>query len=186
MLDMAAKVGAGVDDTAVRALLVSRAEEALRLATWMLHDRTAAEDAVQEAALLAWDRRRSLRGPETADAWFNRILSNVCLAELRRRARRPRIVELEVDRDPGADDGHEWDHGHQLLELRDELGSAIRRLEPEEQVLLALRYGRDLTVPQVAAAMGLPEGTVKSRLHYSLAHLRAALDGERRAEEAVR
>jgi RNA polymerase sigma-70 factor, ECF subfamily len=180
MLDMAAKLESGVDDSAVRALLVSRAGEALRLAAWILHDQVAAEDAVQEASLLAWDRRLSLKSRESADAWFTRILVNVCLGELRRRSRRPKIVELEVDCEPGADDRHDE------LGLRDEIGAAIRRLDPSEQVLLALRYGRDLTVPQVAAVLGQPEGTVKSRLHYSLAPLRAALDAEARAEEAAR
>jgi RNA polymerase sigma-70 factor (ECF subfamily) len=51
---------------------------------------------------------------------------------------------------------------------------------------VALRFGRDLTIPQIAAETGLAEGTVKSRLHYALEHLRGALEAERRAEEAFR
>jgi DNA-directed RNA polymerase specialized sigma24 family protein len=53
---------------------------------------------------------------------------------------------------------------------------------PDEQLLLALRFGRDLTVPAIAAATRMREGTVKSRLHSALEHLRAALEAERRAE----
>ena len=175
MLTVTADARVRADET-VRALLISRAEGAQRLATWILHDPVAAEDAVQEAALVAWDRRRSLRDPETVDAWFNRILVNVCRQELRRRGRRPALMEIDA--------GVDGDHGR--LHDRDELTRAIGRLTPDEQILLALRFGRDLTVPQIAADLGMAQGTVKSRLHYALEHLRAALEAERRAEEKVR
>jgi DNA-directed RNA polymerase specialized sigma24 family protein len=59
-------------------------------------------------------------------------------------------------------------------------------LTADQQVVLGLRFGRDLTVPQIAAETGVPEGTVKSRLHHSLEHLRAALAAEHRAEEKSR
>jgi RNA polymerase sigma-70 factor (ECF subfamily) len=163
-------------DDAVRRLLVARIDDAYRLATFILHDRPAAEDAVQEAALLAWDRRRTLRDSQAADGWFTRIVVNVCRDELRRRARRPVITALDLDADvprgPSAD--------------RPDLGSALDRLTPDEQGLLALRFGRELTVPEIAAQLQIPEGTVKSRLHATLQHLRAALEAERRFEEATR
>ena len=166
MLDMTIEAGAQTDHD-VRALLLARLPDAHKLANWILHDPVAAEDAVQEAALLAWDRRRSLR-----DAWFDRILVNVCRGELRRRSRRPAITEIEPT----------TDGTHGSLADRDELTRAIRRLVPDEQLLLALRFGRDLTVPAIAAATRMREGTVKSRLHSALEHLRAALEAERRAE----
>ena len=72
------------------------------------------------------------------------------------------------------------------LAVRDEIGRAIARLTADEQLVIGLRFGRDLTVPQIAAQTGLPEGTVKSRLHHSLEHLRSALAAERRAEEPGR
>jgi RNA polymerase sigma-70 factor (ECF subfamily) len=68
------------------------------------------------------------------------------------------------------------------LARRDEVGTALRRLTRDEQVLLALRFGEDRTVPEIAGVLGIPEGTVKSRLHGALARMRAALDAERRAE----
>jgi RNA polymerase sigma-70 factor (ECF subfamily) len=110
------------------------------------------------------------------DAWFSRILVNVCRQELRRRGRRPVLTEIQQ--------GVDGDHSR--LHDRDELTQAIRRLTPDEQIVVALRFGRDLTVPQIAADMGMAEGTVKSRLHYALEHLRAALEAERRAEETPR
>jgi RNA polymerase sigma-70 factor, ECF subfamily len=174
MLDMAIEVGAGSDDE-IRAVLLARLPDAHRLASWILHDPVAAEDAVQDAALLAWDRRSSLRDPESGDAWFNRILVNVCRGELRRRARRPQIRDIA----PVADGGHG-------LADRDELTRAICRLAPDEQLLLGLRFGRDMTVPAIASATGIRAGTVKSRLHSALEHLRAAIEAERRREESAR
>jgi RNA polymerase sigma-70 factor, ECF subfamily len=163
-------------DEAVRRLLLARIDDAYRLATFILRDPAAAEDAVQEAALLAWDRRRTLRVVESADGWFTRILVNVCRDELRRRARRPRVIAL----DPAAGIGP-------ALSADDaNLAAALERMTPDEQGLLALRFGRELTVPEIATLLGIPEGTVKSRLHATLQHLRAALDAERRSEEAPR
>ncbi len=163
-------------DDAVRRLLRARVDDAHRLATFILHDHLAAEDAVQEAALLAWDRRRTLRDSQSADGWFTRILVNVCRDELRRRARRPRIIALDLAAGTGPAPSA----------AQADLAAALARLTPDEQGLLALRFGRELTVPEIADQLGIPEGTVKSRLHSTLQHLRAALDAERRSEEAAR
>jgi RNA polymerase sigma-70 factor (ECF subfamily) len=164
----------GDDDVAQ--LLLARAATAHRLAAWILRDPVGAEDAVQDAALIAWNRRGSLRNADSAEGWFNRIVVNVCRDELRRRARRRNLPAVE----PIASSGSEG------VAQRDELGRAIARLTPDQQVVLGLRFGRDLTVPQIATETGLPEGTVKSRLHHSLEQLRAALAAERRAEEQNR
>jgi RNA polymerase sigma-70 factor (ECF subfamily) len=162
-------------EEAVRELLLSRLDGAYRLATCILRDQTAAEDAVQDAALRAWSMRRGLRDPDRAEAWFARIVVNTCRAELARRARRPVVSGANLV--AGADDSPE---------LRDEVGRALARLTADEQVVVAMRFGRDLTVPQIALQTGLREGTVKSRLHNAQEHLRAAFEAERRAEEAGR
>ena len=169
-------------DDAVRGMLRARIDDGYRLATFILHDPLAAEDAVQEAALLAWDRRRSLRDSESADGWFTRILVNVCRDELRRRARWPRVVALDPEADATTAGGRQ----SAPLADRADLAPALGRLTPDEQALLALRFGRELTVPEIADQLRVPEGTVKSRLHSTLRHLRAALDAERRLEEASR
>jgi RNA polymerase sigma-70 factor (ECF subfamily) len=163
-------------DDAVARLLLARAAEAHRLAAWILRDPVGAEDVVQEAALVAWSRRASLRNASSAEAWFNRIVVNACRDELRRRARRRRLPQLEPTADAPSDD----------FAVRDEIDRSVARLTPDEQVVLGLRFGRDLTIPQIAAQMGLPEGTVKSRLHHALEHVRVALAAERRAEELQR
>ena len=176
MLDMAARTRLQTADDPVKDLLLADLPAARRLATYMLRDPLAAEDAVQEAALLAWQRRKSLRDPLAAEAWFARIVVNVCRRELRRGARRPTVAEI----DPAANDVRD-----RFLQ-RDEMGRAVQRLAPDEQILLALRYGRDMTVPQIAAITGKREGTVKSRLHGAHEHLRAIIDADRRLEESLR
>ena len=166
-------------EEAVRRLLLSRLDGAYRLATCILRDAAAAEDAVQEAALRAWAMRRGLRDPDRAEAWFARIVVNTCRAELARRSRRPIVFEVDVA-------GRQIAARDETPELRDEVGRALATLTPDEQVVVAMRYGRDLTVPQIAAQTGIREGTVKSRLHNAQEHLRAAFDAEHRAEEVRR
>ena len=161
-------------DDEIADLLLRRAAEAHRLAAWILRDPVGAEDAVQEAALIAWNRRASLRDGAAAEGWFSRIVVNVCRDELRRRARKRDLPAVEPVVGLGT----------ARVSDRDELGRAISRLTPDQQVVLGLRFGRDLTVPQIAAETGLPEGTVKSRLHHSLEYLRASLEAEERTAEA--
>ena len=172
------------EDDRVAELLLAGVPEAHRLASWILRDPVGAEDAVQEALLRAWNRRRTMRFElGEPHRWFMRIVVNVCRDELRRR-RRQRVTAVEPVRtvEPVAQPAEPaWasaDH--------DDLDRAIGALKEDEQVVLGLRFGRDLTIPQIAAQTGLPEGTVKSRLHYALEHVRAALDAERRAEEQKR
>src|ERR1035437_9622429 len=98
MTDEIAMARPSRDDEVAR-LLLARAAEAYRLAAWVLRDPVGAEDAVQEAALIAWNPRGSLRNAESAATWFNRIVVNVCRDELRPRARRHTLTasELVVD-----------------------------------------------------------------------------------------
>jgi RNA polymerase sigma-70 factor (ECF subfamily) len=167
---------AAIGDDEIAELLASRAADAHRLATWLLRDPVAAEDAVQEAAVAAWDGRRKLRYSGNLDAWFTRIVINVCRDELRRRRRQRMLPEPPAS----------TSHGPDALAMRDEIERAISRLSADEQVVIGLRYGRDLTVPQIASQTGRAEGTVKSRLHHSLLHLRAELAAERRVGEPER
>jgi RNA polymerase sigma-70 factor, ECF subfamily len=164
------------DDDRVAELLLAGIPEAHRLASSILRDSVAAEDAVQDALVRAWSRRRTIRFESGEPSrWFMRIVLNVCRDELRRRRRQPVAAanpEAELRGEPPAQN--------------DDLNRAIGRLTADEQIVLGLRFGRDLTVPQIAAQLSVPEGTIKSRLHYALEHVRAALDAERRAEEQKR
>lgn len=182
MLSMATETRTKTNDRAeaedpVKRLLVSGLPNARRLAICILRDPHAAEDAVQEAAAQAWSRRRDLRDPDAAEAWFARILTNVCRKQLARASRQVslRVIEPVTD-----------GYSERTSQL-DEVARSVAQLRPEEQVVLGLRYGRDMTITQIAASVGTREGTVKSRLHSAHEHLRAIIDAERRSErEAAR
>jgi RNA polymerase sigma-70 factor (ECF subfamily) len=166
-------MGTQTDDEIVAAILVLL-DRAFRTANWILRDQVAAEDAVHQAVLSAWARRGSLRDPTALEGWFFRILTNASKDELKRRGRARYVTWTDatlVDQAIGSG-----------VEDRDELERAIRRLTVDEQVVIGLRYGADLAVVDIADRIGVPVGTVKSRQHHALTHLRAALEAERRAE----
>lgn len=150
---------------------------AYRLAAVILNDRVEAEDAVHDAALAAWRRWGDLRDPARFDAWFRRILVNGCRDRLRARARH-RVVdvgrELAEAEHPGIADSSG------ATEARDAVDRALEALGPDERLIVVLRFHADLTVPGIAATIGIPEGTVKSRLHHALARLRAVLEEDGR------
>lgn len=143
-----------------------------RLAAVILGDRVEAEDAVHDAAVAAWRGFGELRDPDRFDAWFRRILVNGCRDRLRVRARR-RVVE--VGRELVESEHPRVPDASEATAVRDALGRAIDTLEPDERVMVSLRFHADLTVPAIAETLGIPEGTVKSRLHHAMGRLRAAM-----------
>jgi RNA polymerase sigma-70 factor (ECF subfamily) len=145
-------------------------ERAYRYATLMLGDRADAEDVTHDAALTAWRHLRELRDPAKFDAWFGRIVVNACRDRLRRQRRLPVHVELDPElSNPDAND---------RFAPRDALAAAIRSLGADHREVVVLRFYADLTVDQIAARTGVGAGTVKSRLHYALRELRAAVDAQ--------
>lgn len=156
-----------------RRLVDRHLDGAYRLAGVILNDRIEAEDAVHEAAVAAWRGFANLRDPARFDAWFRRILVNECRDRLRDRTRH-RVVgvnrELVEAEHPRIADASE------TTAARDALGRALIALAPDEQVVVTLRFYADLTVPVIAAMLGIPEGTVKSRLHHAMGRLRTALE----------
>lgn len=118
-------------------------------------------------------RRGELRDQERAAAWFRQILINVCRDRLRRR-RRWRL--LEVLRAPFTHEHPTVADTSAAFAARDQLQRAFERLSPHERVTVVLRYEEDLTVPAIAELLDIAQGTAKSRLHYALAKLRAALE----------
>jgi RNA polymerase sigma-70 factor (ECF subfamily) len=158
---------------AFRRLVDRHLDDAYRLAGVILNDRIEAEDAVHEAAVAAWRGFADLRDPARFDAWFRRILVNECRDRLRDRSRRHvidvtrELVEAEHPRIADASEA---------TAARDTLSRALVALTPDEQVLVSLRFHADLTVPGIADVLGIPEGTVKSRLHHAMRRLRTALE----------
>jgi RNA polymerase sigma-70 factor (ECF subfamily) len=147
--------------------------DAYRLAGYLLGDATEAQDAVQDALVRAWQGWGSLRDPEAFKPWFDRIVVNICRDRMRRH-RTLKMVELDA-----AGEVESGDTFASML-ADDEVANAVARLAPDHRIVLALRFWRDLTLEQVAETLGLPLGTVKSRLHYALRELRTELKGTER------
>jgi len=158
--------------TAFLALIEPELPGSYKFAGFLLGDATEAEDAVCESIARAWQSRGRLREPDRFPAWFGRIVTNTCRDRMRRQ-KGARIVEIDdeaggiPDRDPFAD-----------ALARDEVGRLVRKLSRDQQIVLALRYWRDMLLEEIAEQLDVPLGTVKSRLYYALKALRAELDRE--------
>jgi RNA polymerase sigma-70 factor (ECF subfamily) len=139
-----------------------------RLAAHLLGDPSEAEDATQEALLLAWRGWPRLRDPDRFGAWFDRILVNVCYERLRRHRRSPTVALPE-------EVGGIADVAAGAL-ARDSVGRALLGLTAEQRVVVVLRFWRDLSIEEIADRLGVPSGTVRSRLHYALRSLRVEID----------
>ncbi|MGD0861647.1 MAG: sigma-70 family RNA polymerase sigma factor [Candidatus Limnocylindrales bacterium] len=150
--------------------------QSYQLASLILRDRDEAEDATQEAIARAWSSWAALRDTGRFDAWFDRILVNVCRNRLRH-VRTVRVVPLDDAVDVPAADAHEQTMAKLALE------PAFNRLTAEQRIIVVLRFWRDLPVEDIAERLGIPAGTVKSRLHYALKSLREAIES---SEEARR
>jgi len=109
-----------------------------------------------------------LRDPDRFEAWFGRILVNVCRDRLRKRARTRRL--------PGARGEELLADPTQAALDRDVLGRALAALDPDRRIVVILRFWTDLSVDDIAERLGIPAGTVKSRLHSSMRRLRTALE----------
>jgi RNA polymerase sigma-70 factor (ECF subfamily) len=131
-----------------------------------------ARDVIQEALLDAWRGFDRFRDPERVRAWLHAIVANRSRKHLRARRSRPRIVPI-----PNWPEGSVED-GSTVLAERDRLDRAFELLPADQRLTLALHYALDLSVPQVAAALSVPEGTVKSRIHAGVERLRAVLAAE--------
>jgi RNA polymerase sigma-70 factor (ECF subfamily) len=152
------------------ALVVAHLPDAYRLATLLLGNAADAQDVTHDAALVAWRRWRTLRDISRFDAWFDRILVNLCRDRLRRR-RRIRFVPM-----PDAEPLGSRPAPDAAVADRDLVARAAAGLTFEQRAAVVLRYGADLTIDEIADRLGIPAGTVKSRLHHAIAALRSALE----------
>jgi RNA polymerase sigma-70 factor (ECF subfamily) len=143
--------------------------EAFRLSLAILRHPSDAEDALQEAFVRAWSELPGLRDAERWAAWFRRITVNAAI-DTGRRKKAFRIVPLAFHEPPPAADASDG------FAERDEVTRAMDHLDAKDRALLALRFGHDLELPDAAAALGIPLGTAKSRLHRALGRLRKELE----------
>ena len=153
------------------------------IAIGIVRDRDRAQDAVQQAFLLAWRDLPKLRDPERFEPWLHRLLVRCCYQEARR-ARRwtVRVMTLPVD---GPNEPGERDSTVSVVE-RDALERAFADLSPEHRAVVLLHHHIGWSVQEVADIVGVPPGTVKSRLHYATRLLRASIRPAELADQTER
>jgi RNA polymerase sigma factor (sigma-70 family) len=162
------------------ATLAGAAISTLDSAAWLiLRDPEQAKDAVQNALVRAWRDLPTLRDPDRFDAWLRRLLVRACIDEARRLRRHRMDFELTTLATPAVA-GLE-----SAVADRDQLARGFVRLEPEMRAVIVLHHYLDLPLPDVAATLGIPLGTAKSRLHRALGQMRAALDADARVRSEL-
>jgi len=161
------------DHEAFEVLATAAGDRLYAIACLLLRDRQRAEDAVQEALVHAWRELPRLREVDRFDAWLRRLVVNAC-ADVGRSQRRWSAEVRMIRSEPSVDD----DAGS--FADRDQLERGFRRLKPEHRTVVVLHFYVGLPVPEIAETLGIPSGTVKSRLHYATAILRAALEADAR------
>jgi RNA polymerase sigma-70 factor (ECF subfamily) len=162
------------DEEAFASLAVVAGDRLHAVAHRILRDADLAEDATQQALLAIWRDLPQLRDPARFDAWSYRLLVRACYAEARRtRHWTPKLHLLPA---------HEPVSGEGLSSVvdRDQLERGFRRLSIDHRAVVVLHHYLDLPLHEVADVLGIPTGTVRSRLHHAMRGLRAALEADAR------
>ena len=149
-------------------------DRCMAIAFRILRDFDLADDAVQAALVTAWTEIRALRNPDRFEPWLHRILTNACYAEARHRTRWTagiRLIPVEPVHGPDP---------YLTVDDRDQLERAFRRLTVEQRAVLVFHHYLGLPLPEVADRIGVPLGTVKSRMYHAKRALKASLEADAR------
>jgi len=162
------------DQAAFVDLIRPRSDRLFAIAQRILRDVDRAEDALQDALVIAWRDLRGLRDPDRFDAWLRKLLVNVCIGQATRERRRTvNLRVLPVDGPAAPDD---------LLTIadRDQLERGFRRLPPDQRAILVMHHYVGYSPTEIAETLGIPPGTARSRLFNAHRAMRAALDADER------
>ena len=163
------------DREAFAILARTHGDRLIAIAQRILRDVGRAEDAVQQALVIAWRELPNLRDPDRFDAWLQRLLVNASYAEARRaREWNANVRLLPVDGPAGLDESLS-------IADRDRIDRGFRRLPPEQRAILVFTHYLGLTPTEIADRLGIPVGTVHSRLHYAHRAMRAAIEADERS-----
>ena len=161
------------DQDAFASLATLHVDACYRLAYRILRDPHRAQDATQQALLGAWRDLPTLRDSERFEAWLRRLVVNACYTEARTERRwvaRVRVIPTATPIEPDV---------ARSVAARDELEDAFRRLTPDQRAVVVLYHHLGYPLTEIAATLGIPAGTARSRLHHAVRQLRAALDDGR-------
>jgi len=162
------------DEEAFGALVRAAGDRLMAIAFRILRDAGLAEDVVQQTLVIAWRELPALRDLDRFDAWLHRTLVNACYAESRRARRWSANVRLLPMEGPGGRD-EMADIAH-----RDELERGFRRLPVDQRTVFVFHHYLGMDHQEIADELAIPVGTVKSRLHYAMHAMRAALEADAR------
>jgi RNA polymerase sigma-70 factor (ECF subfamily) len=162
------------DREAFGALTQMVGDRCMAIAYRILRDVSLAEDAVQTAFVAAWRELPGLRDPGRFEPWLHRILVRCCYGEANRRRRASASLLTVTSEETYAPDEVLTVHD------RDQLERGFRRLSPEQRAVLVFHHYLGYSHSEVADHLGIPLGTVKSRLRYAAGALRAALEADAR------
>lgn len=168
--DLVEQAKAG-DLDAFAQLVKASAPRLTGVAYLILRDAHRAEDALQDALLLAWRDIRALRDPDAWDAWLRRLTVNACYKAAGKERKRS-SVELHVTPDPAI--ARTPDASADVAE-REWVLAELGRLDLDRRTVLALHYYLDLSLSEVAEILAIPYGTVTSRLHRGLEQMRRSM-----------
>jgi RNA polymerase sigma-70 factor, ECF subfamily len=171
------------DQEALSELMRRHHHRVYRLALAYLRDPDDAVEVVQEAFVKAFRAAARWDGTEVAP-WLNRIAINESIDRYRRKRRR-RAVEEPLDTDAAAQDGRWAAAGPSPerrvfgRELGDRIGTAVAALPERQRAIFVLRHYQEMELADIARALDMRLGTVKSGLHRALERLRVLLAGVR-------
>jgi len=147
-----------LDSSELKLLFELFAQRVFQAAYFVVRDRTLAEDVMQATFLVAMEKLGHLRDPAKIEIWLTRIAINKALNELKKR--NTRVIFKNIPTTVG-------DPTEEIVlaeEEKEHLHKAIEELPADCQVIVYLKYFRDMTTKQIAYGLSIPEGTVKSRL----------------------
>ncbi len=171
--DLVERAMAG-DLEAYNELARPRIDQLYAMARLILRDSERAADATQEALVAAWRDLSALRDADRFESWLRRLLVNACYQQARRDKRRRHYETAVMAIDPVSPDPAS------AVADRDQVERGFRRLDEQQRALVVLHYYLDLPLAETAASLGIPIGTVKSRLHRTNQLLRASLEADAR------
>ena len=168
------------DHDAFAAIVGPAAGRLYALATLILRDSDRAADATQEAFVRAWRELPRLRDVDRFDAWLRRLVVNACYDDRRRVNRRGEVGLLKLGDHSVVDISPLRDMSAAVAQT-DRIERAFRQLPLDQRTVLVLQHYFDLSHAEIAETVGIPLGTVKSRMRYGIAAMRAALESDDRA-----
>ena len=165
------------DHDAYAALVTGATSRLYAVASLILRDSDRAEDALQDAFVRAWRELPRLREADRFDAWLRRLVVNSCYDELQRVTRRAEVSLFSLA------DRSVIDTSAASAES-DRVERAFRQLPLDQRTVLVLQHYESLSHTEIAETLGIPVGTVKSRVRYGVAAMRAALEADDRSAGA--